>query len=62
MLEQKLILDQPDRVTNEGTVENVVQQQPKKKVKQNESRQPKPAQPDVLLNEDPMAGVEILND
>ena len=61
MLEQKLILDQPDRVTQEGTVESVVPQ-PKQKKTKNESRTSKTPEPEVLLTEDPMSGVEILND
>lgn len=54
---EKLILDQPDRVTNQGTVENVLAEPKKQPL--NES-QPKQPQPDVLLTEDPMDGVEII--
>ena len=52
--EEKLILDQPDTITNEGTVENVAQ--PQQQCDQGSSccggtGQPKP---EVLLNEDPI--------
>ena len=57
MQEQKLILDQPDKVTTEGTVENVVVDQIKKQ-KLNEGDQVQ--KPEVLLNEDSMDGVQIL--
>lgn len=60
-MEDKLIVDQPDRVTNEGTVENVVT--PKKKNTQlNEDGTPQEDQDDILLIEDPMDGVEIITD
>ena len=49
--EQKLILDQPDRVTNKGKVEQVVEKKsPKQKLNEG-GNQPQP--PDVLLNESP---------
>lgn len=58
MDEQKLILDQPDKVTNEGKVEQVVvPTAPPKNKKKNETNQPKG---EVLINEDPMSGVEII--
>jgi hypothetical protein len=58
MQEQKLLLNQPDRVTTKGTVEQVVPHQPQ----QLNEGQPASKQPtqDVLINEDPMAGVEIV--
>jgi hypothetical protein len=59
MTEQKLILDQPDRVTNKGTVEQVI---PAHKNQLNEgqpAKNPEPKQ-EVLLTEDPLDGVEIL--
>jgi hypothetical protein len=60
MNEQKLILDQPDRVTSEGTVEQVVVKQPAPQ-KLNDSVEKKQAQPkEVLLTEDPMDGIEII--
>lgn len=62
MIEQKLILDQPERVTNEGAVEHVLTnpQPAKPKKAKNESRTAPKDQPDVLLTEDPMSGVEIM--
>lgn len=56
--QQRLILDQPDRVTNEGTVEQVVEPKkiPKKKLNEDSS---KPE--DVLLNEGPDEGFVIAN-
>lgn len=58
MNEQKLILDQPDRVTSEGTVEQVMKQQPVQKL--NDSVEKKEPTKEVLLTEDPMDGVEII--
>lgn len=54
----KLILDQPDQVTPEGKVEHVVSQP---NVSLNETpanNSPKPSE--VLLNEDPLEGVQII--
>jgi hypothetical protein len=49
--EQKLILDQPDRVTNKGKVEQVVEKKtPKQKLNEGGNSTPTP---DVLLNENP---------
>jgi hypothetical protein len=63
--EQKLLLDQPDRVTNAGKTEHVVVEQ-KPAVKLNEEK--KNGKPQVvkeaLLNEGPagdMSGIEIIN-
>jgi hypothetical protein len=53
MSEEKLILDQPDTVTDEGKVEHVVS---KKKKKLNETKSTGEQQPDVLLNEGPIEG------
>ena len=53
ILEQKLILDQPDTVTNHGKVEHVVET-PKQKI--NESKATKEKQVDILINEDPVEG------
>lgn len=64
--EDKLIVDQPDRVTVKGVVEQVVVQpnQPvdtKKKKKEEKLQEQKPqSQEDQLLIEDPLAGVTIL--
>jgi len=57
--QQKLILDQPDTITNEGKIEHVVTQKPQK---MNEQAPQLKTAPEVLLNEDPMEGVEILTD
>lgn len=57
IMPEKLILDQPDRVTNQGTVENVVAEPKKQILRENQPNQPRP---DVLLTEDPMEGVEII--
>jgi hypothetical protein len=65
MTEEKLILNQPDQVTSEGTVEHVVT--PKQPEPLNEApccapdccgQKPK----ETLLTEDPMAGVEIIGE
>ena len=62
MQEDKLILEQPDTVKVNGTVEHVIadanssaQAVSKKKVEK-----PKVKNEEVLLNDDPMAGVQIL--
>ena len=57
VMPEKLILDQPDRVTNQGTVENVVAEPKKQPLHEN---QPNKQAPDILLTEDPMEGVEII--
>ncbi len=56
----KLIMDQPDVVTTEGTVEQVVVDEAEKKL--NEGQPVQDSQEDVLLTEDPMDGVEIIID
>jgi hypothetical protein len=59
MNEEKLILDQPDKVTSEGKIEHVVA----KNKPINENMPANPSQTEVLLTEDPLEGVEIvLND
>lgn len=60
MNEQKLILDQPDMITEHGKVEHVVAgQKPQQKL--NETKKDKQPQPDVLLNEAPVeAGFVIV--
>jgi hypothetical protein len=57
----KLITEQPPVVTNEGTVE-FVEQKPKKQQqkKLNEGPQVLQQLPDVLLNENPLEGIEII--
>lgn len=53
--EQKLILDQPDQITEQGKVEHVVAKpQPQQKLNENNKSKEKP-QP-VLLNENPVEG------
>jgi hypothetical protein len=47
--EERLILDQPNRVTQEGQVENVVAN-PNHMIKENENQK---KQPEVLINESP---------
>ena len=55
---QKLILDQPDRVTNEGTVETIIATD----ITLNEIDDNKKNK-EVLITEDPMDGIQvILND
>lgn len=54
---EKLILDQPETVTTEGTVERVVEIE--QEVKLNETPAEEQSQPEVLINEDPMEGVVI---
>ena len=56
MNEEKLILDQPETVTQAGIVEQVVKKTEKKKL----NEQPEEVG-DVLLNDDPTSGIEILN-
>lgn len=58
-MEKKLILDQPETVTNRGTVEHVVQDQSVPVQSLNDNTQVVPAK-EVLLTEDPMDGVEII--
>jgi len=58
MSENKLILDQPDMVTAKGTVEHVVDDKaPLQNLRDSVDNKQKP---DVLLNESPMDGVEII--
>lgn len=57
---QKLILDQPDQVTSEGTIEHVVNDENPQSL--NESPDDPKKKPDVLLTEDPMEGVQIIRD
>jgi hypothetical protein len=55
--EQKLLLNQPDRVTDKGTVEQVI---PAPQQTLNEGQPALKSNPEILINEDPMAGVEIV--
>lgn len=59
-MENKLILDQPSLVTDNGTMEQVVVKTPKLTLE--EDSLPHQAQKDILINEDPLDGVEILLD
>jgi hypothetical protein len=54
MQEEKLILDQPDRVTSEGTTEQVAST-PKQNLNENKAKEK-----EVLLTEEPLSGVEII--
>lgn len=57
-MEKKLILDQPERVTAEGTVESVVvTDTPVQRLHDSTENKKKP---EVLLTEDPLDGVEII--
>jgi len=58
MQQQKLILDQPDIVKEEGRVEHVLPL--KKKTPLHEGDGAKQPEPEVLISEDPMSGVEII--
>lgn len=58
-MEEKLILDQPDTVTQGGKVEYVIGVDPAAKPL-NDNANPANAAPDVLLTEDPLDGVEII--
>jgi hypothetical protein len=58
MTEQKLILDQPDTVTAKGTIEHVVDNNvPSQRINDSVDNTKKP---DVLLNESPIDGLEII--
>ena len=58
--EDKLITEQPPVVTNEGTVEFVAQKPEDKKRKLHENRPYQLPADDVLLNENPLEGIEII--
>lgn len=58
---EKLILDQPDKVTTEGTVEHVVVDPEAQTLNEDENTE-NTENKDVLLNEDPLDGVDILSD
>ena len=58
VVSDKLILNQPDRVTTQGKVEQVLVE-PKQTLNENQPKSNKPKN-DVLLTEDPMEGVEII--
>lgn len=60
MQEQKLILDQPDVITEQGAVERVLAPAPTELDSLNETPAKAPEQKEVLLTEDPLSGVQIL--
>lgn len=55
IMEEKLILDQPDRITSEGTIEQVVKGKPKQRLNEGDND----PQQDVLLNESPSGFVIV---
>ena len=55
---EKLILDQPDTITNKGKIEHVVGDGSMKPI--NDSNNPGKAASDVLLTENPLDGVSII--
>lgn len=68
-MEDKLILDQPDTVTQKGTVEHVVaksnehvvKSKSKKNLNDSVTNSRNKQDPDVLLNESPLDGFEIIS-
>jgi hypothetical protein len=59
MEEKKLILDQPDRYTQQGKTEQVLPIEKHIKLNENQPDEDKKAT-DILINEDPLSGVEII--
>jgi len=57
-MSEKLILDQPDTITNKGKVEHIVGDNTMKPL--NDSSNPAKQNQDVLLNENPLDGVAII--
>ena len=57
---EKLILDQPDKVTHQGKIERVVQPQPKV-IKDHKINSVEQQAEEILLNENPMSGIDIIN-
>jgi hypothetical protein len=53
-VEDKLLLEQPDTVTPQGKVEHVVAKAPAQHKLNEGKKSAKPAEPDVLLNENPV--------
>jgi hypothetical protein len=56
IMQEKLLVDQPDRVTDEGVVEQILPKQTLNEVS------PPPTSGEKLINEDPLDGVSILLD
>lgn len=67
-MEEKLILDQPDQITNDGKVEHVVESQDVVEINENTKKRKKRnknesnVESNKLLTEDPIAGVTIIRD
>jgi len=59
MNENKLILDQPDTVTTKGKVEHMVSDDVTDQAL-NDSTNPNDKKPEILLNESPIDGLEII--
>ena len=59
-MEEKLIVDQPDMVTTKGKVEHVVVTPQAKPLNEVEKKCESTKPSEVLINEDPMDGVDIL--
>ena len=57
---QKLILDQPDRVTSQGKTESVVVDAPPQQVLTETPTKVNAPAPDVLLVENPLDGIDII--
>ena len=55
---EKLLLDQPDIITEQGKIEYVVEDDQVQPI--NETDDGEGSQPEVLLNEDPIDGVDII--
>lgn len=55
-MQEKLILDQPDMVTEQGKVEHVISTPNQKLNETGAAKQPEPEPQDVLLNEQPVEG------
>lgn len=63
MTEEKLILDQPEQVTEQGTVEHVSVSDPNvKPLNEQPGADPATKPQETLLTEDPMDGVTIIRD
>jgi hypothetical protein len=58
--EKKLILDQPDTVNNQGKIEHVITDDAVPQQNLNDSTNPDSKKKDVLLNETPVDGIEII--
>ena len=53
----KLILDQPDQITNQGKIEHVVADNQKALIKENDASK---NEENVLITENPIDGLEII--